>query len=278
MVVAEPVGRIEFAFPPELPGVRILRGEGSTHLWRVLSDVYAISTPPRSAAEYRYRRRSHTFAEHSVGLIEPDEVFEITRMPFPESCRSLHIAPSVMESAARELGIRRGRVAFKHNLIRHRQLFALTLQLHRVLETAASALERQSWFTRCVHHLLEDVTEISARPIKARAETAAVRKVRELIDARFAEDVSLDELAIAAGISRFHTLRSFSAAVGVPPHKYQTLLRVNHAMKLLAAGVPASAAASEAGFADQSHLHRHFKRINGITPGVFVRGVRARAA
>ncbi|HEY5921554.1 MAG TPA: AraC family transcriptional regulator [Kofleriaceae bacterium] len=276
--MAEPVGRIEFAFPPELPGVRVLRGEGTTHLWRVLSDVYAISTPPSSAAEYRYRRRDHTFAAHTVGLFEPDEVFEITRMPFPETCRSLHIAPHVIETSARELGIRKGRVEFKHSLVRHQELFELTLQLHRALETHSSALERQSWFTRCVHHLLDDVVEVSAARLKVRWETAAVRKARELIDARFADDVSLDDLASACGMSRFHTLRSFSAAVGLPPHAYQTQLRVNQAMRLLGAGVSASAAASEVGFADQSHLHRHFKRINGITPGAFVRGARVRHA
>lgn len=267
-------GRIEFAFPAELPGVRILRGWGSTHLWRVLSDVYAISTPPHSAAEFRYRKDTHSFSSQAIALIEPDEVFEITRMPFPEECRSLHIAPSVIETAARELGIRGGRVAFKHALVRHRELFALTMRLHEVLETEASTLERQSSFTRCVHHMLEDVTEISARTIKTRSETSAVRHARELLDARFAEDVSLDELATASGLSRFHTLRTFAALVGLPPHAYQTQLRINQAMQLLAAGMPASAVASEVGFADQSHLHRHFKRINGITPGAFIRGVR----
>jgi AraC-like DNA-binding protein len=271
-------GRIEFALPEELPGVRILRGEDSTHLWRVLSDVYAVSTPPHSGAEFRYRRRSHSFSDQSVGLIEPDEIFEITRMPFPERCRSLHIAPSVMHEAARDLGIRHGRVEFKHVLLRSSVIFRLTLQLHHALETNSSVLERQSRFTSCVHHLLEEMTEISARPIKVRWEPVAVRHARELIESRFAEGVSLDELARASGMSRFHTLRTFAATVGLPPHAYQSQLRVNHAMKLLAAGMPASSVATDVGFADQSHLHRHFKRITGVTPGAFVRGARVRSS
>ena len=59
-------GRVELALPAELPGVRILRATGSTHLWRVLSDVYAISTPPSSAAEFRYRRGGHSFSSETA--------------------------------------------------------------------------------------------------------------------------------------------------------------------------------------------------------------------
>lgn len=264
--------RIEFAFPSDLPGIRVLRIEASTHLWHVLNDIYTVSTPLSSAAEFRYRGRSHALSDQSVLLLDPDEVFEVTRMPFPERCRVLHISPDVMEDAARELGIRGGRVRFKQVLVHGRALFRVTTRLHEALESHHSALERQALFVHCVQQLLEETTEVKARRPMASPEPAAVRRTRELLDARFSENVSLDELARASGISRFHLSRTFGSAVGLPPHAYQNQLRVNLAAKLLSAGMSAADVAADVGFADQSHLHRHFKRIIGVTPGEFVRG------
>ena len=51
------------------------------------------------------------------------------------------------------------------------------------------------------------------------------------------------------------------------PHAYQTQLRVRHAKSLLQARLPIALVATEAGFYDQAHLTRHFKRIVGVTPG-----------
>jgi AraC-like DNA-binding protein len=43
------------------------------------------------------------------------------------------------------------------------------------------------------------------------------------------------------------------------------------AQDLLARGVSQIEVAARVGFYDQSLLHRHFKRIVGLTPGAFVR-------
>jgi AraC-like DNA-binding protein len=43
--------------------------------------------------------------------------------------------------------------------------------------------------------------------------------------------------------------------------------RLNHARRMIEAGEPLAEAAAEAGFADQSHLNRHFRKAYGITPG-----------
>ncbi len=51
-------------------------------------------------------------------------------------------------------------------------------------------------------------------------------------------------------------------------------LRVRLAQRLLRSGLRPAAAAVAAGFADQSHLHRHFARIVGVTPGAYARAVR----
>jgi AraC-like DNA-binding protein len=55
----------------------------------------------------------------------------------------------------------------------------------------------------------------------------------------------------------------------MPPHQFQTLVRVSRAKALLREGWSIPQAASQVGFFDQSHFNRHFKRIIGVTPGQY---------
>jgi len=67
----------------------------------------------------------------------------------------------------------------------------------------------------------------------------------------------------------YHLARTFRAEIGMPPSTYQRQLRVRRAVQQLRDGVPAARVAADCGFADQAHLTRHFKRLVGVTPGVF---------
>jgi len=68
------------------------------------------------------------------------------------------------------------------------------------------------------------------------------------------------------GASPGHLVRSFTAAFGLPPHLYLTGRRVDRARKLLLTGQPAAEVAAAAGFHDQPHMIRHFRRHLGATP------------
>jgi AraC-like DNA-binding protein len=101
-------------------------------------------------------------------------------------------------------------------------------------------------------------------------------RIRELIHNRYASDLTADDLAEAAGCSRYAAYRAFSQAYGLAPSEYQRQLRVRTARRLLSRGVLPAAAAAEAGFADQAHLTRWFRRYYGITPGTYRSAVHAR--
>ncbi|MFC6935645.1 helix-turn-helix domain-containing protein [Actinomadura yumaensis] len=116
-----------------------------------------------------------------------------------------------------------------------------------------------------------------------RAATAPVRPAAPAATARIAErarrrlhdapldDVPADELARAAGCSRFALYRAFQKAHGMSPSDYQRQLRLRAARALLASGEPIGDVAAGTGFADQSHLTRWFVRYFGVTPGAFRR-------
>jgi AraC family transcriptional regulator len=98
-----------------------------------------------------------------------------------------------------------------------------------------------------------------------RAVSEAVRFIQE----NYSRDVFLSDIAEAVHLSPFHVARLFKQSLGVSPHQYLIQIRVNSARALLWAGSGERSLAEVAnavGFADQSHLTRHFKRILGLTP------------
>jgi AraC-like DNA-binding protein len=153
------------------------------------------------------------------------------------------------------------------------------LALHRAMEGPGSALERES----AVLMFLTGLTAWSpgaarapdAGPGMARTRPAdpAVRKAVDYLRDDATRNISLDELAGAAGVGKYHLIRRFCAATGIPPHAYQIALRVNLARRLLERGERATHVATLAGFTDQSHLNRHFRRRLGLTPAQYARAI-----
>ncbi|WP_247894389.1 AraC family transcriptional regulator [Azospirillum sp. B510] len=81
------------------------------------------------------------------------------------------------------------------------------------------------------------------------------------------------EAARLAGMSREAFSRRFRRLHGMPPQLFRLSGRLNEARRLLRAGQPLADAAAEAGFSDQSHLGRCFRRAFGVTPGQYRRGL-----
>jgi AraC family transcriptional regulator len=94
----------------------------------------------------------------------------------------------------------------------------------------------------------------------------------DYIQAHLGENLALEAIAKAAGISPFHFARLFKQSMHETPHRYVLRCRVGRAKELLLQqDLPICAVASQAGFCDQSHLTFHFKRSYGVTPKAFLR-------
>jgi AraC family transcriptional regulator len=90
------------------------------------------------------------------------------------------------------------------------------------------------------------------------------------MDARADDTLTLTELAGEAGLSPTHFARAFKESVGRAPHQHLIAVRLERARRLLESPQAAlSDVAARAGFADQAHLTRLFKRQFGVTPGAF---------
>ncbi len=76
----------------------------------------------------------------------------------------------------------------------------------------------------------------------------------------------MDELEGLAGLDRWTLARQFRAAFGTSPSRFRTQRQLDNVRRLLKRGTSLAGAAIEAGFADQSHMSRQFKRAYGLTP------------
>jgi AraC-like DNA-binding protein len=102
-----------------------------------------------------------------------------------------------------------------------------------------------------------------------------LRRVKEYIDLHLDENIDLERLATTAGLSLHHFARAFKRSAGVPPHAYVLQQRLDKARDLLiCTDCPLADIALAAGFSDQSHLARHFRKSFGVSPGNFRRSHR----
>lgn len=94
-----------------------------------------------------------------------------------------------------------------------------------------------------------------------------LRKVIEYINANLEQDLSLIQLAALVQMSPHYFCHLFKHSTGITPHQYVIRCRVESAKILLLSGnLSIAEVAYKVGFANQSHLNRHFKRLLGVTP------------
>ncbi|MFJ3671969.1 AraC family transcriptional regulator [Streptomyces sp. NPDC090106] len=143
-------------------------------------------------------------------------------------------------------------------------------QLHGTLTRPGDELEAASRLTfigeRLVEHLRPRGPALSP---PARPDPRLARDLRELLDSRVVEGVTLEQAAVLLHAHPAHLVRAFSTAYGIAPHQYLTSRRVARARRLLLDGRRPGEVAAATGFFDQSHLTRHFRKLVGVTPGRF---------
>jgi AraC family transcriptional regulator len=107
------------------------------------------------------------------------------------------------------------------------------------------------------------LTTLNADPL----DYVRLRRVLDYISSNIDEDITLADLARVADQSPFHFARKFALAMGIPPKRYVSRMRLDKAMAELAAGkLPLSQIALNAGFSSQASFTRAFRRATSTTP------------
>jgi AraC-like DNA-binding protein len=254
--------------PDGLAGVTLFRAEHFQQRFaRHTHDEYALGVITSGVLGFDYRGEHHRAGRGEINLVVPGEVH--TGQPEHGdhwSYRMFYLAPALVASIAAQAGRGPGEPFFPAGVIRDEVLAATVMALHHDLDgQAIDALEAESRLTALLITWLQRYGEKARTDRREHAHDVA--RVREFLNDCGSQKPSLASLAKLVDLSSYQLLRAFTRQYGLPPHAWLIQRRVRAARQLLDRGTSLADTAASTGFADQSHLNRHFKRILGFTPG-----------
>jgi AraC family transcriptional regulator len=164
-----------------------------------------------------------------------------------------------------------------HWTLQDRHITSLMRALHADLEDGSPAgpLYGESLGVALAHYLIRRYAVRTTREPEYRGgiPTARLNRVLDFIRHNCTKEMRLWELGQLAGMSPHYFCQLFKQSTGLSPHQYVLRQRIERAKEYLRnAGLTASQAATETGFADQSHFTKVFRRIVGVTPMQFRAG------
>ena len=196
------------------------------------------------------------------------------RWPMDIDILFLHFDPTLIRSIAEASDIETHRAELlPHPFLHDRSVehFGHAL-LHEIHSSGLNTrLYAESLASVLALHLLRHYSTLQKRELRVTSDLSKtrLRQVLDYIHEYYTRDLSIAELATVAAVSSSYFARLFRKMMGMAPHEYLIACRVEHAKRiLLTEDRSLHEVASSCGFADQSHLTRHFRRILGITPGM----------
>ncbi|TVQ39217.1 MAG: AraC family transcriptional regulator [Geminicoccaceae bacterium] len=242
-------------------------------------DTYVVAVIEAGCEAMLARGQRWRATSGQIVLSNPDELHDGApdgpafgyRVFYPSEAQLCRLGAELVDDPGRCLAA----PGFERPVIDDPALAKRLLGLHRTLERASDPLQRETALAARFAPLLQRHGRLRLpHPGEARKEPRRIATVTAWMRDELDRAFSLDELAQAAGLSRFHFLRVFRAATGQTPHAWLINQRVNRARMLLKGGARPAEVAAALGFADQAHLTRLFKRIVGVTPGAYARTFR----
>ena len=249
---------------PAVDGVsEVLHADFPAHSYPLHThDTWTLLVVDRGAVRYRLGRHEHGALPAMVTLLPPDVPHDgrpVTEAGFRK--RVVYLEAGVIAAGTGSTG----RPAWTDQALRER-----VDGLHAALRHPSETFEAE---TRLA--LLAD--ELTGRLGRARPRSGPdprlAARLRVLLDASTVDGLTLAHAADELGTGATHLVRTFGHAYGIPPHRYLLGRRLDLARRLLLTGGRPAEVAAAAGFHDQAHLTRQFKRFLGVTPGVFAAAV-----
>lgn len=230
-------------------------------------DTYAIGLTLNGVQTFRYRGTLHASLPGQIIVIHPDELHDggagtASGLRY----RMIYVQPEDIRQALDATGVR----SLPHladPVFTDPHLQAILRECLEDIDREMGDLRRSSFLAGLASGLCRvgDTGSRASGPVA----WAALEECAGYLKESFRDPVRVSDLEKIADLDRFTLSRQFKRAYGTSPHRYLLMRRLGHAKQLLANGNSLADAAHESGFADQSHMNRHFRRTFGMTPGVW---------
>jgi len=196
----------------------------------------------------------------------------VWEMKEKDSYVALRVPPELLAMVAEESDLDPSRIEIRNRFqVRDVQLENIGWALKAEMECGypCGRLYLDSLAISVAARLVRCHSSVSREPrrLNGRMSERRLRQVLSYIEDNLSHDLSLSDIAAVAGLSASHFKNLFRESVGLPAHQYLIRRRVERAKSLLGEGkMSISQIAFETGFAHQSHLARHMRRVLGISP------------
>lgn len=259
-----------------IPGLSLMRADFAAHEFAPHThDAFVIAVTEAGGAEISSRGTTAQIGAGTLFVSNPEER-QSARMERDQRWlyRAFYLTRPAIDAVGRQLGMQITPY-FMRNMLDDSELIGRFSRLHRALEAGNDDIRADELAVDAFGALFRRHGSGGSRPERTPYGAAIVARAIELMQARYAENLGLDELAASVGLSQFQLIGLFKRTFGLTPHAYLIHIRLNAACRLLKRGVPLAECALAAGFCDQSALTRHFRRCYAVTPAQFAAAARA---
>ncbi|MBP2444965.1 AraC family transcriptional regulator [Rhizobium leguminosarum] len=250
---------------PAFPGIERIEAQFSGNAFEPhRHDTYALGVTLKGVQTFGYRGERRFSLPGQVIVLHPDEEHDGgAGTEDGLHYRMLYLEPSLLLECLEADGI--GLPFVDQPVIGDPALAAVLLAALGELDRELDELFVDDFLSQVAGGLSRHAS-MPRRPLGGVAWRQA-RAARDYLEAHTTRAVRSGELEAVTGLDRFALSRHFRAAFATSPHRYLLMRRLQQARAMIGAGEGISDTAAATGFADQSHLNRHFKKAYGMTPG-----------
>lgn len=225
-------------------------------------DTYAIGVTLHGVQTFRYLGAARHSLPGQIIVLHPDELHDGgAGTEDGLRYRMLYLEPSLMLDCLGGASL----PFVRDGVVADAAFCATLLSALGPLEQELDELFVDDFLTQLMQSLIRHGGQ-SAKPMSRTAWRAAAL-ARDYLTENLNRPVRSGELEAVTGLDRYALSRHFRAAFSTSPHRFLVMRRLQRARRMIAAGEPLAQIAVEAGFSDQSHFIRQFKKAFGMTPG-----------
>ncbi|WP_319519499.1 AraC family transcriptional regulator [uncultured Martelella sp.] len=232
-------------------------------------DTYALGLTIAGVQTFSYRGAARFSTPGRLIILSPDELHDggaggedglIYRM--------LYISPDRISAALENMSRFRSLPFVQAPVVDDPGLRSSLTEALGELDSEMGELKRDDLTAEIAGHLLR-LGDAGAQGTRGPLARKALLRCRDYLAESVETNIGSETLEALSGLDRFSLSRQFRAAFGTSPHRFLVQRRLQRTKALIASGETLAAAALSAGFADQSHMTRHFRKTYGMTPGRF---------
>lgn len=233
-------------------------------------ETFSIGAVTGGRSVYVSRHASEWIGGGAVVMMNPDDVHACNPVADERwSYCMLHVDVAWFTNLQHELGFSENHAfrAFSQTLTTDSQLFDDLNHLHAILvDNDVELLRKES---AAVAFFAEVQQKLNPASLPDHDASRQLSRAAEFIAENCTRALTLDDVCNAAELSPSHLIRAFKQRYGMTPHAYLINRRIQYSRAQLRRGRLIADVALDAGFADQAHLQRTFKRLVAATPGQY---------